>query len=436
MMRAGTRIFATVWLLFSGVSALAGDARPADPVSPVRIDLDDPLPYGERPIDYFGRDTKNAVAELQNRLDSGEVSLKTDSKRGFLPAVLKSLDISPASQMLVFSKTALNPKLVSPETPRAVFFNEDTYVGYVPGAAALEIAAVDPVKGWMFYTLTQPEYFSEKANASPTFKREKQCLACHAGRSALRIPGGVVRAFVPDVRGKPISGYSQITHETPLKKRFGGWYVTGQHGRLQHRGNRIDSKTGPPGKLMASPNNVKTLDGVFDVSRYATSQSDIAAQLLLHHQTRGQNLLIRVGYEARFGKRSDAVDRLIRYLVFAEEAPLPDPITGSTDFATWFQDRGKTDSQGRSLRDWNLKTRLFQYRLSYLIATPLFDGLPEKTKQRIYRRLWVGLSAEEPPEPFRHLPAKERRAILEITRELKDDLPAEWQNLRRSPVKK
>ena len=68
--------------------------------------------------------------------------------------------------MLVYSKTALNPQLVSPETPRAVFFNENSYVGWVPGAAALEIAAVDPHKGLMFYTLNLPDFSKKETEAA------------------------------------------------------------------------------------------------------------------------------------------------------------------------------------------------------------------------------------------------------------------------------
>ena len=168
------------------------------------------------------------------------------------------------------------------------------------------------------------------------------------------------------------------------------------------------------------------LKGVFDVSRYPAAHSDLVAQMVFQHQIHGQNLLIRVGYEARLGKRSDAEDQLVRYLLFIDEAPLAEPVGGSTDFAKWFAHRGKKDSKGRSLRDWNLKTRLFQHRLSYLIETPLFDALPKPAKQRIYQKLHAILTAAEPPKPFDKLPAEERRAIWEIVREIKTDLPAEW----------
>ncbi len=405
---------------------IAGSLGAAEPA---RIDFDDPLPYGQRPIDYFNRETQNPAEDLKSRLETRQTRLAGKSDLDYLKSLLKELDISPTSQMLVYSKTALNPQLVSPETPRAVFFNENSYVGWVPGAAALEIAAVDPHKGLMFYTLNLPDFSKEesKKETQPALpKRESQCLACHAGQSALRIPGGLVRSFITDETGRPLSGYSRITHQTPFAKRFGGWYVTGQHGQLTHRGNIIEPKAGTEANLTPSPNNVNDLKGVFDVSRYPSAHSDLVAQMVFQHQIHGQNLLIRVGSEARLGKRSDAEDRLIRYLLFLDEAPLAGPVQGSTDFAKWFAHRGQKDSKGRSLRDWDLKTRLFQYRLSHLIETPLFDALPKPAKQRIYQKLHALLSAAEPPKPFDKLPAKERRAIWEIVSEIKTDLPAEW----------
>lgn len=404
------KIILTIFCGFLGATGLFGDDT-----SPVPIELNDPLAYGQKPIDYFGLNTPNVVEELGKRIESGRLQLGADEKRGFLPALLKELDISPTSQVLVFSKTALNPKLVSPETPRALYFNEETYVGYVPGAAALEIATVDPIKGWLFYTLTQPEFSPETQNRpQPTLERESQCLACHAGQSSLRVPGGLVRGFVPDEKGNPLSGYSRIHHATDFKKRFGGWYITGEHGQQTHRGNIVDSKTGPAARLMDDPNNRKDLSGVFDTSRYLSAHSDLVAQMLLHHQVHGQNLLIRVGYEARLGKRSDAEEQLLRYLLFAEEAPLSDPIAGSTQFAEWFRKRGQTDSQTPNLREWNLKTRLFEHRLSYLIQSRLFQNLPKPVKDRLSARMLEVLSADDPPKPYSKRTQKERQTLRRI----------------------
>ncbi len=124
--------FVTLVIVVLGVGIIRAEGPLQNPV--VAIELDDSLPYGQQPIDYYGEATQNAVARLQARLDRGEVKFSVDEDRGYLPSVLKALEISATSQMLAFSKTALNPKLVSPSNPRAVYFNEECYVAWVPGA--------------------------------------------------------------------------------------------------------------------------------------------------------------------------------------------------------------------------------------------------------------------------------------------------------------
>src|SRR4051812_1000568 len=46
------------------------------------------------------------IARLQRQIDDGTVKLAFEKGHGFLPAVLKALDIPVASQSLVFSKTS------------------------------------------------------------------------------------------------------------------------------------------------------------------------------------------------------------------------------------------------------------------------------------------------------------------------------------------
>src|SRR6185312_802585 len=108
---------------------------------------------------------------------------------GHLRALLEALQIPVESQLLVFSKSSANIQLISPKTPRAIYFNDDVYVGWIPGIAALEISAVDPQKGGMFYTLSQ------KADEPPRILRQQRCLVCHASQGSLRVPGHLDRSF-------------------------------------------------------------------------------------------------------------------------------------------------------------------------------------------------------------------------------------------------
>lgn len=386
-----------------------------------RIEFTDRLPYGQSPIDYASERNSDPITKLNRRLLNGDLKLQFKEGTGYLRSVLKALDVPVESQLLVYSKTALNPTLVTPKTPRAVYFNDEISVGWVPGTKALEIMAMDPLKGASFYLLDQRD------DKPPRLVRQTGCLACHAGTTTVQVPGWMVRSFLVTDNGKPVSGYSRITHQTDFRKRFGGWYVTGTHGKQTHHGNVVGEKQNY--RLRTEPQfagNCTDLSKLVNVKPYLTPHSDLIAHLVLNHQSHGLNLITRVGYEARLGRRSDAEDRLLRYLLFVDEAPLAEPVKGTSGYRQWFERRGPFDSQGRSLRQFDLQTRLFKYRLSYLIYSRAFDGLPAEVKSRIYRRLWEVLNARKPPSPFDKLPNEERREIREILMETKDGLPKYW----------
>jgi len=411
----------------------------ATPIEPAPIKLTDRIPYGQPPIDYFNPVTDDAVSRLQQKINSGHVTLTADGERGYLTSVLRALDVPVSSQLLVFSKTARAPKLVTPRTPRAVFFNDEVSVAWIPESRELELTAIDPVKGANFYTLSQPldEPGTDRNDAPATppnvkrparFERRDRCLACHAGQSSLHVPGLLLRAFQTDKEGKPLSGYSRVTHALAYNRRWGGWYVTGAPPDLIHRGNLIsrsdnDRHKREPGFRSA----LKELDELFAVDAWPTESSDIVAHLAFAHQMHGLNLLIRVGMEARVGRKSDAQDRLIRYLTFADEPSLPAPIdrTGS-EFTTWFEQQSPFNSDGKSLRQCDLQTRFLRYRLSWLVYHPYFQALPKQTRTRLLSRLWSGLTESPPKSDFQHLPAEEKSAIVEIVRTTLPELPDCW----------
>src|SRR4051812_9782534 len=59
------------------------------------------------PTNYSAAAPRNAVTRLQDRLAAGEVKLDFDSEYGYLRSLLRALDVSESSQVLVFSKTSL-----------------------------------------------------------------------------------------------------------------------------------------------------------------------------------------------------------------------------------------------------------------------------------------------------------------------------------------
>ncbi len=402
------------------------------------------LPYDREPIKYLTAKATDPIARLQERLDRGEQTLERDRRRGYLPAVLEALGVAPSSQGLVFSKTSFQHTRISPKAPRALYFGDDVYVGWVRGGDYLEVSAVDPQLGAVFYLLDQdaPE---------PKFERQTHsCLACHASSRTQGVPGHLIRSVYPDPGGQPVynAGSFVTDHASPLSERWGGWYVTGTHGDQPHLGNAFVRDRDRPEQLDPKEgSNVTSLSDRFDTRAYLTDSSDLVALMVLEHQTQGHNRITAASYQARIGAAYDAginqalgrpegfvsetttrrIDRaaeeLVRYFLFAGEPKLTAPVAGTTDFARQFAARGQRDGQGRSLRDLDLQTRLFRYPCSYLIETEAFAALPAPVKTRVFERLLAVLTADDPGPDFTHLTPELRRDILEILRATQPDFP-------------
>ena len=413
------------------------------PIGSVRAEL----PFESEPIKYLTAPVEDAVARLQAKLDQGEVALKY-GKQGYLADVLRELGISPSSQMLVFSKTSFQRSKISRRTPRAVYFNDDTYVGFCQQGAVIELSTTDPQQGAIFYTLRQAEV--EK----PVFQRQTHdCLQCHASSKTQDVPGHLVRSVFPDAMGMPVfnAGTFTTSHESPLKERWGGWFVTGRHGRQTHMGNVIVTNRQRPELLDTEPGaNVIDLSGLVDTSPYLTSHSDIVALMVLEHQVKMHNLVTATNYHTRMalhyeeainkaldrpaGSLSESTrrrfeapaEKLLRYLLFVDEAPLAEPINGTSDFAAEFSSRGPRDHLGRSLREFDLQRRLVKYPCSYEIYSAAITGLPEVARDYLFRRLYDILTGKDTTPHFARLTADDRKAILEILTDTLPDLPDYW----------
>ncbi len=400
------------------------------------------------PIDYAKAKADNAVARLQERIKTGKAKLTFEDDRGYAKSLLRELNVPVSSQVLVFSKTSLQRDRICPKTPRAIYFNDDVYIGFCLRGDVMELSAVDPQLGTVFYTLDQEP--AEK----PTFTRHTDtCLICHSSSISRGLPGHVVRSVYPDVEGVPyLSAGSYRTDQTsPIKERWGGWYVTGNHGEQTHMGNwtlnkRQEADDGP------GPNcqNVDSLKERFTTSFYLSPHSDIVALMTLEHQTEMHNRLafavletrLALHYQeelnkalnekprARFDSTKSRIrgagDAVLKYMLFSEEAQLTDRIKGTSGFTKEFAGRGPFDSKGRSLRQFDLRTRLFKYPCSYLIYSQAFDKLPADVRDYILQRLFDVLTGKDNGKEFAHLSADDRRAILEILRETKPNLPDYW----------
>ncbi len=360
----------------------------------------------QEPIAYSKTAPTDAVAQLQRQIDAGAVTLPFDPAHGYLPAVLDALHVPKSSQGLVFSRTSLQVDHIAPWTPRAIYFNDDVYVGWVQGGPIMEVATADPVLGGVFYTLSQEE------TERPHFERQTHtCLQCHDSSSSTGgVPGFIMRSVIADRYGYPVMVDSGATTDaTPIDKRWGGWYVTGTLGNPAHMGNvfvpKLAQEIGNVPQYLSQTKVVSTADVTslkdrFDVDPYLTPHSDAVALLVLAHQTSVHNLITRASYEARLAgdhldaRAKSAADRLANALMLVREASLPAPVKGTSSFAAEFAAMGPRDRQGRSLRDLDLTDRVFKYPLSYLIYSDSFNALPEIVKTYVYDRL----RTELPPD--------------------------------------
>ncbi len=397
------------------------------------------VPPDHPAIQYAERPSRDPVALLQQRLDSGQVKLdRAPNGWGYLPAILKQLGISVDSQVLVFSKTSIQTEHIGPATPRAIYFSDNASVGFVRDGM-LELSGVDPEQGVFFYTL-DPE-----AAEHPRFGRDDSCLRCHQGPPTLGVPGLMVSSIRPQTEGSGEGhGSSYVTDDrVSLADRWGGWYVTGTTGSQAHLGNNTNLVDPVhPGGPMEGTQNITNLSKFFDTSRYLAPTSDVVALMTLEHQVRMTNLITRIGWDARIalhdqshgGKLDDdarqkidgEIEEMLPYMLFAGEAPLSGPVAGVSSFARTFAARGPRDRKGRSLRDFDLRTRLFKYPLSYMIYSDAFDAMPGIVRDRVYQRLYEILSGKDQNKPFDRLSAEDRRAIFEIVGETKHNLPPYW----------
>lgn len=409
------------WCLFCWLTVGSIAAQP--PASPAqRIArpgaAETELPYNQRPISYSETKPTDPVAQLQRRLDNHELVLTRHGDSGVLQHLLKLLNVPVSSQLLVFSKSSAQARLIKPNSPRAIYFNDDVYVGWVPSSSLIEISAVDAQLGATFYSL-------EQATDTIKLQRDQSCLLCHLTRSTLRVPGHLVRSFTTDSNGQMQTGWSRITHETAFNTRWAGWYVTGHAAGLGHLGNVFGRGTTSEPNVPVAPEDFP-LAKACDMSRYLASTSDVVPHLVLDHQAHGHNLISRLSYETRLGKPVTALEPLVRYLLFLDEMPLAVPVVGNEEYLRWFEQQGPRDEAGRSLRKFDLQTRLFKYRLSYLVDSPAFHNLPDLTKQEIWNRIKMHLQPADSTSEPSVIPPDEATAIQEIVRATRRDLPPGW----------
>ena len=412
-------------LAFAALLTLTAIAAAAGQFADLSADL-----VREPAIAYFTTPASDRIARLNADLQRGAATLTFDPVQGYLPSVLEALGVPASSQLLLFTKSSVQASRINPRNPRAIYFDDTVALGFIHGAEFLEFAALDPRQGVVFYTLDQ------RAVEKPVIERRDFCLSCHDSRSTLEVPGLLVRSIVTTATGAPVPKYGNSTpdHRTPFDDRWSGYYVTGRHGSLQHLGNAMLVDRTSEARVTNDTLNLDSVKDRFDADHYLSAHSDIVALLVFEHQMHMTNLLTRIGWDARIlatSPRADApailakaADQLVDYLLFVDETPLPAGVTGTSGFAGQFGGRGPTDRRGRSLRQLDLRARLLRYPCSYMIYSDAFDALPPPARDAVYARMWRILSGKDAAPKYARLQAADRRAIVEILRDTKKDLPA------------
>jgi hypothetical protein len=386
----------------------------------------------------LGQAQVNPVAALSEKIQEGKVELKFDDAQGYLRSLLEALNIPIESQMAVFSKTSIQALRIEPRSPRTLFFNDSVIVGWVRGGF-IEVAAQDPQQGMMFYTVDERPWVHQQriakpeTRAEPFFNRRQDCLNCHVSPATFGIPGTLVRSVFPGPDGVPLHETAEYDTDqrTPFDKLWGGWYVTGSSGASRHIGNAVVTDPAKPESMVSSvagnPEslNPESLKDKFDTGAYLSPYSDIVALMVFEHQTHMMNLISRMNKLIKLSELSDdaAANELVDYMLFIDEPPLENKIAGTSGFSEKFAATGPRDSKGRSLRQLDLEHRLMRYPCSYMIYTAAFDGMPAGAKDTVYRRLWQILSGKDNSGRYSRLSPDDRRAIVEILRDTKNDLP-------------
>jgi hypothetical protein len=385
------------------------------------------------PHNYWTAPVADPATELHRKLERRELTLAADADpKTFLRAYLDALQVPVSSQVLVFSKSSLQRTVVHGRNPRAMYFNEDTYVGWIPGGL-IEVTGIDPVLGGVFYIFKVPD----TRETVPVFERRERCLGCHAGGPTSFLPGLMVQSLFTSEDGRTAgeAGAHNGGHHTPFSTRWGGWYVTGAPAEMKHLANAFTSR-GRPSVSAGS------LDQLMPAGTHLAPGSDILAMMLHDHQCKAVNVLMEANYrlrtvlhkaggekpvaeraipEAEMEMARTQAEKVARFLLFTEEVALPAPVTGDAAFKKDFAANRRPDKSGRSLKDFNLKTHLMQHRCSYMIYSAAFRGLPAAFQSLVFAELRRALTSGGEGGQAAHLPAAERQAVHEI---LSATLPA------------
>jgi hypothetical protein len=369
-----------------------------------------PAHFSEAPHSYWEIQAQDPLQQFMTGVQAGKATVDGTSERTLLNSMLKGLGVPESSQMLVFSATSFQSGIVNPRSPRALYFNDLTSVGFIPGGR-LEVASFDPQGGMMFYIFDRPR------GGVPSYNRSRSCMNCHTDKMSSGRPGHVINSVGVwwDGSTQETYRYDDIGHQVPLEKRFGGWHLTGIFQMPRTHANLVGNLT--PTGFKGTKNEPGEHS---DLSRYPRGTSDLLVQLVHEHQCGFTNRVIAAIYAHRENPADTAAVKkaaaeLAAYALFKDEAAPPRGLAGEPDFVRDFQ----ALAPGSLLRQFDLQTRLFKYRASYMLETPVWQALPQPIRQEAEAMLLAAV-AEKPSPAGQHLSADERKVLRPLLTALAD----------------
>ncbi|RYD18104.1 MAG: hypothetical protein EOP88_23775 [Verrucomicrobiaceae bacterium] len=180
------------------------------------------------------------------------------------------------------------------------------------------------------------------------------------------------------------------------------------------------------------------LTGKVDAAKYPRMTSDIVALMVLEHQCQAHNLLTaasmnyrRAVYLAKAvdpdadpdqeaaGRVADqAAEQIVDWFLFTGEAEQgEDGVEGHEEFQKQFAAAIPRTGEGDSLADFQLNTRLFKNRCSYMIYSEAFAALPDAVKARVIDRLKKIFGSATAEDSHAEIKLPERQRIARILNE-------------------
>lgn len=367
---------------------------------------------------YLEKEPRDPFTLIKAELESGKLSYDPQKPLSYLESLLSKLKVSKHSQQLVFSTTSLQLSRISPRNPRAIYFSEDLYLGYVPGGQ-IEVIGIDPQIGAIPYIFSSPT--ANDKSWRPNAIRSRRCMNCHANSDIGGVPGLLISSVIPGPGGGSIDAFrkTETGHSIPYNLRFGGWHLTGNYTFPASWANA----TGIMSKSVVT--KIANKPGTFfSWNQYLVPQSDVIANLILEHQVGFINRCIGASYrlrefslleesnypEKRRARINLEATRITDYALFRTEVPLPQAISFEDSmFAKDFQGRGKP------LRQFNLHDRLMQRRCSYMIGSQSFEGLPNELKDAVLSKIKTVMTTPQSKlsKEFSYFGETERKEINE-----------------------